>query len=628
MYCVIDMETRSRVDLGTIDSHNYARHKTTEILVISVWDSVSKTFRSWSPGFDPAPKWFVDLVWGGVKAWAAQNATFEKNIWRYKLVKQYSLPLPTNWLDTQDLVLQWSLPKSLEKSTAVVFRQTQKDVFGHDLMMKMNKPGRKGEYFHTPDALARLTTYCVQDVRATVQLIERLGVGQQLERIYVQLSDRINHRGFKVDIKLLQKMRKIVESELDAAKARLTKITDGEITTPNQHARIKKLAEREGYLLASTDKAAVIEALADPKCPKLLRKVLEIRQMAGHASIGKVKKALATADRDDHRIRHSLIWNKAGTGRAAGQGFQPQNMPRGTIKLDKIKKYREMVLNDQPIPAYENKLSVISSLLRSVIIAEEGKQLYAWDYSQVEARFVLWLAGETEFCAKIAAGEPIYESMASMLFGVPVSEVTKDQRFVGKETFLGCGYGMGAAKFQSRTGVEYGLAEKAVYGYRNKFKKVPKLWKALEKAFKNTLLTKKPTFSHGLEFFMETSRVLSIRLLSGRLIRYWDPKLTAEGLTYWAVITGGKWAQVSTWGGKITENVVQGMCADLLRYSMGSLDAAEWNIILSVHDEIVCEMPTDSDPEEMKALILHKPKWAETFPLAVSGWVSPFFIKD
>jgi len=643
MYCVIDFETRSPADIGKVGAWNYSKHPETEILCVSVWDSVSKSVRTWRVDpFGEAPEWFVDRYEQN-PIWVAHNAFFEIAMWANNLARKFNLPKPPlkNWQDTKAIALTWALPASLAGVSTILGRE-EKDKTGHKLMMKMCKPRKPSKanparYHWTDEDFDRLVDYCEQDVIATNAILQDLGTIQKVDRLIFELDKQINHSGFCIDVELVDAAVIMARGLLEDAKKELAEITGGFIQTPNQHARFKQFALSHGVRMQSTDKAAVIELLKKSNIPDVVRKVFEIRQLLGMSSVAKYEKAAAQVDRDDNRIRDAFCFHKASTGRWAGQGFQPQNLPRGALKIeDDDQEHVTRAVKRQDLKylkyRFDSPMQVLSDLVRSAIVAPKGSKFVAADFASVEARGVLWLAGERVTVEMMRNGADIYKEMATTIFGKPLSEITDFERFVGKTAILGLGYGMGAQRFSEQADVDIALAQKAVDSYRSRFAKVPKMWRGLETAFKNAIVTGKPHTSYGITFYRKKPRVIACRLLSGREIHYWDCRIDhGEGITYSTVSgTSGKWIRTSSWGGKIVENIIQGVCSDLLRHSMLAISKrANWEIAMTVHDEIVCETP-DTDfynVDKMVEIITQLPPWAKGFPLAAEGWEGKRFRK-
>jgi DNA polymerase bacteriophage-type len=646
MYCILDFETRSPCDISAKGAWNYSKHPQTEILCASAWDSVSKSVHTWEVDyFEDPPKWFTDVLRNSER-WVAHNAFFEIAMWKNSLAKSFpDLPCPSldRWVDTRAIALHWSLPKSLDGASRVLGREL-KDKEGSRLMLKMCKPRRpsksnKDKYHWTRADMDRLMQYCEQDVIATKELLHTLGNLQKCERPIFELDKQINHRGFAVDLELAKAAYTMAQSLAADAEKELGEITGGFITTPNQHARFKKFAQQHGIKMASTDKEAVAELLKRSDLPPVIRRVFEIRQELGKASVAKYAKCLNNADHETGRLYDTFVYHKASTGRWAGQGFQPQNLPRGELglKADKVDQAISAVKcgDVETVATIGPPMQVLSDLLRPVICAPEGKKLVTADFEGVEARGALWLANDKEALDSIARGEHQYKKMAERIFGTPWPDVQKGtvEYHIGKGAFLGCTYGMGDDKFSAQNKVDLVLAHKAVSVYRESFPGVPKLWYGLEKALKNCIRYKTKT-SYGLfSFYWKTDRVVAYVLPSGREIHYWDPTVDySGGIKYWTVSgTTGKWIQVDTWGGKILENGDSGMCSCLLRRAMRHLDKASgWDIVMSVHDELVCETPDlpEYNVDKMNALMVGDlPAWAKGFPLSAEGWEGQRFRK-
>jgi DNA polymerase len=287
---------------------------------------------------------------------------------------------------------------------------------------------------------------------------------------------------------------------------------------------------------------------------------------------------------------------------------------------------------------------VVSRMMRGAVIAAPGHKLYYADYSNVEARGCVWAAGQHDMVALFASGALIYEEMAASIFNLSVDEVvrlhvTKENiipRFVGKETVLGCGYGMGPAAFQRNCKKKGGillpieLCERGVYGWREANPHVVKLWYALERACKSAIEHPDRVFEAGPFMYRVKGNWLQCRLPSGRILWYcrpairWVQRANGAGspkVHYWGVNAVTKqWAEETTWGGKLLENCIQGMCADFLRCALLGLEAARYWPVLSVHDEPISEVEDGfGSVEEFVSIVSTVPNWAPGFPLKASG---------
>jgi len=283
------------------------------------------------------------------------------------------------------------------------------------------------------------------------------------------------------------------------------------------------------------------------------------------------------------------------------------------------------------------------------VIPPPGKILTYGDYSNVEARGCAWAAGQDDAVALFASGGKIYEEMGAYIFGLSVEEVTEGHasgknklpRFIGKDTILGCGYGMGAAKFKAQAKKKAGviipddLAARGVAGWREKHPRIVRHWKELENTAKAVISDPGQVYSAGPVSFRKRGSWLQCRLPSGRILWYRRPTIEpkAEDLEatesgkdvpeyrwaihYWTVHPYTKqWCRVSTWGGKLLQNIIEGICRDFLAGAMLRLDAAGYSMILSVHDEAIAETDASfGSVAEFKSLMTIVPSWAEGFPL-------------
>jgi DNA polymerase len=296
---------------------------------------------------------------------------------------------------------------------------------------------------------------------------------------------------------------------------------------------------------------------------------------------------------------------------------------------------------------------VIARMMRGALIAKSDNKLYFGDYSQVEARGCVWAAKQDDIVQLFASDALIYETMGAAIFDLSVEEVAELHRtkrnivprFVGKETILGCGFGMGPPAFQrnckkkGRVILPIEICEKGVYGWRERNPRVVDLWYKLERCAKNAILNPGQIYKAGPFAYRKVGNWLQCRLPSGRLLWYRRPsvKATREDIEradwdqqvdekYWKIHFWGvnsytkQWAEETTWGGKLLENCIQGMCRDFLAGAQLRLEnAGYWNV-LSVHDEAIAETPVNfGNVKEFLAIMEQLPPWAPGFPLRAAG---------
>lgn len=349
--------------------------------------------------------------------------------------------------------------------------------------------------------------------------------------------------------------------------------------------------------------------------------------------------------------RNSKIWVTGNSGRL----LQPQNFPRGTLKVspdqavDAIMsgdpEYVEMVLG---APAIE----CIASSLRHALVADPGKVFCVGDFAGIEARIVLALAGQADRVRELVEkGSGVYLSLAERIYGKAPGEWSATEELVehykhalkpeytaGKGGVLGCGFQCGPANFNIKFlgGADLELAETVVRTYRKDWApKVPPLWYALERAAVRAVRDGVPVEAYGVTYKREDDW-LTASLPSGwqkiwyplpRLFR--DEQFDKDAWRYTA-FKGGKMSQVKAYGGLLTENTVQGLARGLLAASMMRLERANYPIVLTVHDEAVCEVDEDkADLHEFEQLMAEPTPWADRIgiPIAVEAWIGERYRK-
>lgn len=633
----IDFETRSKIDLKKCGAFKYAEDLSTEVLCLS-YQLPGKPIQTWHPFSDElAPFDLLKHIENGYPV-ESHNAEFEYCIWNYCATRLYGwtkLPLKQLYCSAS-MAAALSLPRSLEGLALALDIPVKKDMEGRRLMLKMSKPKKNLEEWHDDlGDFERLIEYCENDVRVEALAAEKLEPLTAFEQKVFWLSLKINERGIKCDTDLIDKA--IVYSfqfENEAIKE-LTEITSGEVTSPNQTAKILAFINTYSTQSPLVDLSAltVTEALKTETHP-IVKRVLQIRQALAKSSVKKLKAMRAMACKDK-RIRGTILYHGAGTGRFSGKGIQPQNFSRGFYKEP------ENILKGIGFGDYEffkivypDVFTAISSVLRQMLIADNGKVLNAGDFNAIEARVLLWLANDEINLDEFRAGGDPYKAMAAVIFKVPVSEVTKTQRELGKRAVLGAGYGMGAPKFKDTCKTQGGLeipielADRAIQAYRTKYFKVKAFWYGLENACKDAIINKGKLHKVGKLQILYRGDFLKIMLPSGRCLAYYKPHLRPretpfgmkDTIAFWSVDSvTKKWGVEFTYGGKLVENVTQAVARDIMVNSMINLETTGFPVIFTVHDEIICEVEPGRLPEFLNTM-QKLPSWAEGLPIKVEGW--------
>lgn len=267
------------------------------------------------------------------------------------------------------------------------------------------------------------------------------------------------------------------------------------------------------------------------------------------------------------------------------------------------------------------------------------------DYSSIEARIVCWLAGQEDALDEYRQGVDRYKRMASFIYGIPEEEVNKyPQRFLGKTAILLCGFQGGPAKFrESCSKMGYDLPRKmefkAVETYRTRHKKVEQGWKDVDKAAKNAI-AKKGTKFHACrcDFLVrdvEAMPFLLIRLPSGRKLAYPKPKIipsrkfkNATSVAYFGHILGTKWGTVDTYGGKIIQNITEGVQSDIMANGAHNAEREGYQIATLIHDQALAYHQPGQTVERFVELLTDLPEWAAGLPIAAEGSICPFYRKE
>jgi len=530
----------------------------------------------------------------------------------------------------------------------------------------------------------KLRAYCVQDIVVTRELLGRLIEMPAGERAVWCLDQEINNRGVYIDAKACEMALAVVAEEKKRFARDISDVTDGAVTQATEVARLTNWIRAQGVGIGGLVKADVLDTLSLEGLPPKVRKALLTRQEAGKSSTAKIDRMLDGRS-PDGRVRHILQYHAAGTGRWGGRRLQPQNLPRPTLGRGDIDAALDFMTGGASVGAVmaymrmfcDTPMNTLASCLRGLITAAPGNELVAADFSAIEARGVAWIAGQRDVLAVFESGADIYCHEASPIFGREITRKDKDERQIGKVAVLALGYGGGISAFGQMargygielspvhdllcgtfTDEEVERAEKTYAGYlkmaaapmpraagvvvdiikqrwRAKNDRVTRLWRSAETAAVDAVRSPGTTHYAGGPFgrvaYKMAGSFLWCQLPSGRVLCYPYPKLEqvdrwgkeVDVLTYKAIDDRTKqWTRVSTYGGKLVENIVQGLCSCLLRHAMLLATAAGFPIILHVHDEIVAELPAGSGRlKELETICATPPAWAGGFPMAAEGWV-------
>jgi DNA polymerase bacteriophage-type len=566
------------------------------------------------------------------------------------------------------LALSHGYPGSLEGAAAMLGLANQKDAKAAKkvrVMWQPRKP-RRGEdpnvlyWVDTPELRAKLYAYCKQDVVAERELHHRLSALPAEEQEAWVIDAEINERGVLIDAPLAQAASHLVVKALRELDTLINEKTNGAVDTASKTQKLKAWLVAQGLKLPSKSKknedeelewhdsldAEDIEKLLAGAPPnECVREVLEIRLKAAQSAVSKIDRMLVTRCADG-RVRNLYRMYGTRTGRWSGEGFQPQNLKRPEIlKGDAdIAAAIEMVRAEDYAAIKEKHgdvLGVIGDLCRSMLIPAPGHRFIVGDFSAIEARVLTWLAGDEkklETFLKFDRGEgrDIYCIAAEQVLGLD-HEADSQERGLGKQFELGLGYTMGPARLL--TGIQRSGHPRAspitiqdttrwVKRWREQNPKIVKFWKALDSAA--MAATQRPgiIMRCGAVSFEMWGDVLSLRLPSGRELKYPNPVIEPSRLGYPQIRLDGHRSE-RMYGGKWAENVTSAAARDLLVEAMKRLRAAGYVLTLHTHDEIGAEMPVESGSAgEFKRLLIEVPAWAHGLPIAAKVFECDRFKKD
>jgi DNA polymerase len=632
----LDFETRSALDLKKSGAYAYAQHASTDVWCMA-WACDGQD-GLWLPG-DPPPAWARDAA---LRAW---NAPFERVIWEYVLVPRYGFPRAAleRWTCTAAEARAMALPGSLDQAAKALRVPAEKDDAGRRLMMRMARPRATVNGVHTwwddRERRERLYAYCKQDVRVEQAVKEQVRRLRPAEREVWLLDQRINDRGVGLDLPLARAAVAMAARETERAGRRMAELTDGAVTSITDNGGLARWLETDSV---AKDKVEALLACAEPGSN--VAKVLALRQEVGKSSVAKFTAMLESAS-PDGRVHGALLYHGAGTGRWAGRLIQPQNFPsRGVLEHSIVERALPFVLdgNDEAVElVFGPRLQVLSSALRATLVAAPGYTLVAADYANIEGRVLAWMAGEEwrlrafrEFDAGV--GPDLYKLSYSRAFGVPLAQVDKAMRQIGKVMELALGYQGGVGAFQTMArgyGVEISdeRADQLKVAWREASPAVVAWWYALERAAHEAMGPAGVGEARGVVYRREGDW-LTCTLPSGRKLYYARPSVRDETMPWgkvkpvvsaWGVDSYTKqWQKYSLYGGLLAENVVQAVARDIMAGGMLRVERAGYPVVLTVHDEIVAEPALDApwSEEEFVALMLTLPKWAQGLPVAAEGW--------
>ncbi|WZX99687.1 DNA polymerase [Bacillus sp. FSL W7-1360] len=640
----IDIETYSSTNLRTQGVYKYAEAIDFEVLLLAyAFNDEDVTIVDLAQG-EELPSNVLASLQDETVIKTAFNAQFE----RVCLQAHLNINLPIHqWRCTQVHALTLGLPISLANVASVLKMGAQKDRAGTALISyfsipckatKVNGGRTRNLPKHAPEKWEQFRSYCVQDVvveRAIRKKLAPFPMTDFEQQLYA-LDQRINDKGVLVDTSIMQHAIELDERYSQKMLDELQALTG--VENPNSLPQLKEWMNKQGVRVDKLGKDDAIALFKETNNPDVKR-ALQLRALTAKTSTAKYS-AMQRGQCKDGRLRGILqFYGASRTGRWAGRLVQVQNLPRGNMSgrnADIARKILKMGELEGLERVYDNVPDVLSSLIRTAFVPAPGRRLLVSDFSAIEARVIAWLAGEQWRLDVFKTHGKIYEASASEMFNVPLDNVDKSLRQKGKVAELALGYQGSVGALKAMGAVKMGLPEEElqplVDAWRASNPAIKRFWFDVERAAIKAVQTKEVVcMKHGLTFVVKNG-IMFIRLPSGRQLAYVRPrievdeKFNKQGLTYEGPGTGGKTVRLRTYGGKLTENIVQAVARDCLAESLMRLK--DYDIVMHVHDEVVIEASEETSLEEIEELMGRPIDWAPGLPLAADGFVADYYRKD
>ena len=656
MKLFIDIETYSSVNIKEAGTYKYVESIDFEILLIAyAFDNGPIKVIRLAEGQPMNPDFIRALQNPLIKNWA-HNATFERLA--FKAIG-YDVPIE-QWHCSMIKAAYCGLPLKLEDvSKALHLQEKGKLTTGGALIRYFCAPCKPTKsngfrYYngpeHSPEKWSLFIEYIINDVEAMREVVNRLERYEipDFERENYILDQKINGEGIEIDLSFAQNAVNIDSANSARLLNRMKELTG--LENPNSLPQLKKwLLDATGQEIKSLTKDTIPEIIKEVEDGAVIE-VLELKLRVSKTSIKKYTRMLTCACEDNRARGLFQFYGANRTGRWAGRLIQLQNLTRNYI--EDLQGARDCVARGDGELAgmlYGDVSSILSQLIRTAFIAKKGCVFAVADFSAIEARVVAWLAGEPWRMDVFNSHGKIYEASAAMMFGVSIEEVTKGSgyRDKGKIAELALGYGGSTGAMLKMGGEAMGLSENEmkdiVEAWRRKSPAIVNFWFEIDRLVKCAIRipNSEQVYKKGAEQSLVVAydgQVLTIKLPSGRKLFYYHPTFTKnrwgrESIKYRGIDQDTKqWGWIETYGGKLTENIVQAISRDILAFSMMNLYDSGYNTIMHVHDEAISEIDDGLDNrttlQNMCDIMGVRPEWAQQLPLTANGYLTPFYKKD
>lgn len=637
----LDIETYSTVDLKKNTVYRYVEDEEWMILICSwcigqgeIHTAYGHEEISGIPGlFDPTVKKI------------AHNSDFERI--NFSVLK--GLPVgtyinPEEYIDTAVLASLWGYPRSLKGFCKVVGGEA-KDEAGGRLINMFSVPNRKGGRTLPEERPADWDAYVEynrQDVISMRDNIYRLGKGFPSAEEYEAwiTATKINDRGLKIDTALAGAAHRQYEKNKARDLARVKEITG--LDNPNSVQQFKGWLAERGFEMESIDKAHVAELLERDDLPDDVREAVERKQLAALSAATKYVIAQGSTN-SDGRLRGTIKYSNANTGRMTGVTLSPHNLPRDhfTDADGEHDTKAEQAAIDKLLAGVHVGSEDLKKLVRPLLVGP----FTVSDYSAIEARLTAWAAGEDSVLESFRNGEDIYVATAERMGGAKAGF----DRQRGKSATLGCGFGGGAGALLNLGGAKIypkGTPDEVIWEgltslvetWRVAHPHIVSWWKQVHTAF-----DKGGPASRRIPVDVEiVGNDRYVWLPSGRALVYHNCKReyiqpkdrNGKPLPYrrraWvcdAVVGNGTQRRI-VGGPTQVENIIQAIGRDLLTHALVNVERAGFRTVTHVHDEIVTETTGGLTVERLSSLMCDTPDWAADLPIQAAGYTTQRYRKD
>jgi DNA polymerase len=670
--------------------YRYAEHESCEIMLVSyalddgpeqVWDLTV------SPVMPADLRRALEDPAVGV---VMHNSAFDRTVMRE--TGMFELP-PSRIIDTMVQAYCHGLPGGLDKLCKLfnLPDDQAKMKEGRALVLFFCKPnaGKRNTRLTHPEKWAKFVEYAKRDITSMRRLHSMIPTWNYPGRNFPEapssehrlwcIDQRINDRGFAVDLRLAAGAVETSRFEKAYLNQRTSDITSGDVKAATQRDKLLAhvLAEY-GVTLPDTKADTLQRRIDDENLPLELRQLLDLRVQSSRNTATKYKTVLDAAN-DDGRVRGCIQFCGAPvTGRFSGKIVQPQNFMRPTMKQEAIDEAIRLIKLGSAELVYDNMPEVLGNCIRGVIVAPPGRMLFAADLKSIEGRGLAWLAGEdhvTKFYHDFDAGLIDYDSYMlayAMCFGVNASAVTKTQRSIGKPIELAFGFGGSVGAFLTfamtyhldldaiaesiwllgdlhhlsecadkwtwakANGYSAGLSQRkyAAFEYvKQKWRaarpRTVAFWDELANGFRMATLYPDTTFFAGPIKFYRQKQWLRMRLPSGRNLNFLQPSIENNQLSFMGSDRySRKWTRLNTHGGKLSGLATQAFASDILRDCLVPIEDDGFDIVLTVHDEVVAEGDPSRSVDEMARHMITPKPYAKGLPLAVDGFSATSYRKN